>query len=242
MIYFLKRNEDCRSELVKECSSVLLNSWIMYKYYPDFIRLLWNCSLNLRTIWFKFKLEQEILDIQTNRLGSSITDLESPNILKDFVFSSVQLHLTEELHTVENGYHDNPTLEVMEVQPEMQEKKMALNGEFSDSWIVPIDNLMKEDAPDEEDTHLWGRGGWTRVPPTPTPHRWCLKQWQNLTYWIKLKNFTKSITVYDISPKICHGWHSAPPAHPAGISVSLWQTIMPFENQLECLLRELEIC
>lgn len=65
-----------------------------------------------------------------------------------------QQHLTEELQTVENGYHDNPTLEVMEVQPEMQEKKIALNGEFNDSWIVPIDNLLKEDAPDEEDTHL----------------------------------------------------------------------------------------
>ncbi|KAM7377862.1 hypothetical protein PAMA_012994 [Pampus argenteus] len=65
-----------------------------------------------------------------------------------------QQHLTEELHTVENGYHDNPTLEVMEVQPEMQEKKVALNGEFNDSWIVPIDNLLKEDIPDEEDTHL----------------------------------------------------------------------------------------
>ncbi|XP_029969167.1 podocalyxin [Salarias fasciatus] len=64
-----------------------------------------------------------------------------------------QQHLTEELHTVENGYHDNPTLEV-EVQPEMQEKKVALNGEFNDSWIVPIDNLLKEDLPDEEDTHL----------------------------------------------------------------------------------------
>ncbi|XP_072529136.1 podocalyxin [Salminus brasiliensis] len=65
-----------------------------------------------------------------------------------------QQHLTEELQTVENGYHDNPTLEVMEVQPEMQEKKLALNGEFNDSWIVPIDNLAKEDIPDEEDTHL----------------------------------------------------------------------------------------
>ncbi|KAK3517293.1 hypothetical protein QTP70_002937 [Hemibagrus guttatus] len=60
-------------------------------------------------------------------------------------------HLTEELQTVENGYHDNPTLEVMEVQPEMQEKKMALNGEFNDSWIVPFDNLA---IPEEEDTHL----------------------------------------------------------------------------------------
>lgn len=69
-------------------------------------------------------------------------------------YSETQQHLTEELHTVENGYHDNPTLEVMEVQPEMQEKKLALNGEFNDSWIVPIDNLLKEDIPDEEDTHL----------------------------------------------------------------------------------------
>ncbi|KAF1372624.1 hypothetical protein PFLUV_G00267790 [Perca fluviatilis] len=69
-------------------------------------------------------------------------------------YNENQQHLTEELHTVENGYHDNPTLEVMEVQPEMQEKKMALNGEFNDSWIVPIDNLLKEDIADEEDTHL----------------------------------------------------------------------------------------
>lgn len=42
----------------------------------------------------------------------------------------------------------------MEVQPEMQEKKMTLNGEFNDSWIVPIDNLLKEDVAGEEDTHL----------------------------------------------------------------------------------------
>ncbi|XP_068573177.1 podocalyxin [Cebidichthys violaceus] len=69
-------------------------------------------------------------------------------------YNENQQHLTEELHTVENGYHDNPTLEVMEVQPEMQEKKVALNGEFNDSWIVPIDNLLKEDIADEEDTHL----------------------------------------------------------------------------------------
>ncbi|XP_060950272.1 podocalyxin [Limanda limanda] len=70
-------------------------------------------------------------------------------------YNENQQHLTEELHTVENGYHDNPTLEVMEVQPEMQEKKVALNGEFNnDSWIVPIDNLLKEDILDEEDTHL----------------------------------------------------------------------------------------
>ncbi|XP_061124100.1 podocalyxin [Syngnathus typhle] len=70
-------------------------------------------------------------------------------------YNENQQHLTEELHTVENGYHDNPTLEVMEVQPEMQEKMMALNGEFNnDGWIVPIDNMLKEVIPEEEDTHL----------------------------------------------------------------------------------------
>ncbi|XP_057607484.1 podocalyxin [Chionomys nivalis] len=65
-----------------------------------------------------------------------------------------QQRLTEELQTVENGYHDNPTLEVMETPSEMQEKKVVnLNGELGDSWIVPLDNLTKDDL-DEEDTHL----------------------------------------------------------------------------------------
>uniref|UniRef100_A0A8C5MFC3 Podocalyxin n=1 Tax=Leptobrachium leishanense TaxID=445787 RepID=A0A8C5MFC3_9ANUR len=62
--------------------------------------------------------------------------------------------LTEELQTMENGYHDNPTLEVMETSPEMQEKKGGLNGELGDSWIVPLDNLTREDLDEEEDTHL----------------------------------------------------------------------------------------
>uniref|UniRef100_A0A4X2L6H7 Podocalyxin n=2 Tax=Vombatus ursinus TaxID=29139 RepID=A0A4X2L6H7_VOMUR len=67
-----------------------------------------------------------------------------------------QQRLTEELQTVENGYHDNPTLEVMETSSEMQEKKVAnLNGELGDSWIVPLDNLTKDDLDqEEEDTHL----------------------------------------------------------------------------------------
>ncbi|KAK2832237.1 hypothetical protein Q7C36_015699 [Tachysurus vachellii] len=65
-----------------------------------------------------------------------------------------QQPLIEELQTVEDSYHDNPTLEVMEVQPEMQEKRMAPNGEFNDSWIVPFDNLAKDKIPEEEDTHL----------------------------------------------------------------------------------------
>lgn len=66
-----------------------------------------------------------------------------------------QQRLTEELQTVENGYHDNPTLEVMETSSEMQEKKaVGLNGELGDSWIVPLDNLTKEDFDEEEDTHL----------------------------------------------------------------------------------------
>ncbi|XP_035171400.1 podocalyxin [Oxyura jamaicensis] len=62
--------------------------------------------------------------------------------------------LTEELQTMENGYHDNPTLEVMETCSEMQEKKVNLNGELGDSWIVPLDTIMKEDLEEEEDTHL----------------------------------------------------------------------------------------
>ncbi|XP_048357435.1 podocalyxin [Sphaerodactylus townsendi] len=65
-----------------------------------------------------------------------------------------QQRLTEELQTMENGYHDNPTLEVMETSSEMQEKKVNLNGELGDSWIVPMDNLTKEDLEEEEDTHL----------------------------------------------------------------------------------------
>lgn len=67
---------------------------------------------------------------------------------------SWQQRLTEELQTMENGYHDNPTLEVMETSSEMQEKKVNLNGELGDSWIVPLDTLMKEDLEEEEDTHL----------------------------------------------------------------------------------------
>lgn len=55
---------------------------------------------------------------------------------------------------MENGYHDNPTLEVMETSPEMQEKKGGPNGELGDSWIVPLDNLTREDLDEEEDTHL----------------------------------------------------------------------------------------
>lgn len=66
-----------------------------------------------------------------------------------------QQRLTEELQTVENGYHDNPTLEVMETSSDMQEKKVVnLNGELGDSWIVPLDNLIKDDLDEEEDTHL----------------------------------------------------------------------------------------
>ncbi|XP_063090285.1 podocalyxin [Cavia porcellus] len=67
----------------------------------------------------------------------------------------ISQRLTEELQTVENGYHDNPTLEVMETSSEMQEKKVVnLNGELGDSWIVPLDNLSKDDLDEEEDTHL----------------------------------------------------------------------------------------
>ncbi|XP_069499474.1 podocalyxin-like protein 2 [Ambystoma mexicanum] len=65
----------------------------------------------------------------------------------------------EELHFVENGCHDNPTLDVtMDSQSEMQEKKPSLNGgtlDGADSWNVLIDKKNKEEGDvAEEDTHL----------------------------------------------------------------------------------------
>lgn len=65
----------------------------------------------------------------------------------------------EELHFVENGCHDNPTLDVtMDSQSEMQEKKPSLNGgtlDGGDGWNILI-NKKAKDEPDaaEEDTHL----------------------------------------------------------------------------------------
>uniref|UniRef100_A0A3P9IKB6 Podocalyxin n=1 Tax=Oryzias latipes TaxID=8090 RepID=A0A3P9IKB6_ORYLA len=98
----------------------------------------------------RFKWRQQNGGIVFDRIDIIVNSSLAANYYEEIT----KQHLTEELQTVENGYHDNPTLEVMEVQPEMQEKKVALNGEFNDSWIVPIDNLLKEEIPDEEDTHL----------------------------------------------------------------------------------------
>ncbi|XP_053576794.1 podocalyxin-like protein 2 isoform X2 [Bombina bombina] len=63
------------------------------------------------------------------------------------------------LHFVENGCHDNPTLDVaMDGQAEMQEKKPSLNGGTShpaDGWENLINSGAKEECdPTEEDTHL----------------------------------------------------------------------------------------
>nr|XP_015203509.1 PREDICTED: podocalyxin-like protein 2 [Lepisosteus oculatus] len=65
----------------------------------------------------------------------------------------------EELHFVENGCHDNPTLDVAsDSQSEMQEKKPSVNGVAVDgggSWHVLVNKSAKEDAENlEEDTHL----------------------------------------------------------------------------------------
>ncbi|KFO94232.1 Podocalyxin-like 2, partial [Buceros rhinoceros silvestris] len=66
----------------------------------------------------------------------------------------------EELRFVENGCHDNPTLDVAsDSQPEMQEKKPSVNGGNTingpDSWDVLIDKQASEDVDVfEEDTHL----------------------------------------------------------------------------------------
>ncbi|KAE8612241.1 hypothetical protein XENTR_v10012775 [Xenopus tropicalis] len=64
-----------------------------------------------------------------------------------------------ELHFVENGCHDNPTLDVaMDGQSEMQEKKTSLNGGTShqvDGWETLINKASREEGdPVEEDTHL----------------------------------------------------------------------------------------
>uniref|UniRef100_A0A674J1F3 Podocalyxin like 2 n=1 Tax=Terrapene triunguis TaxID=2587831 RepID=A0A674J1F3_9SAUR len=66
----------------------------------------------------------------------------------------------EELRFVENGCHDNPTLDVAsDSQSEMQEKKTSVNGGGAingpDGWDVLITKRASEDAGVfEEDTHL----------------------------------------------------------------------------------------
>uniref|UniRef100_A0A1A8DKM9 Podocalyxin-like 2 n=1 Tax=Nothobranchius kadleci TaxID=1051664 RepID=A0A1A8DKM9_NOTKA len=74
----------------------------------------------------------------------------------------------EELHSVENGYHDNPTLDVTnDTQPEMQERKPSTNGLASvggggggnDSrWQAFVNQAAteddEEDEEEEQDTHL----------------------------------------------------------------------------------------
>lgn len=65
----------------------------------------------------------------------------------------------EELHFVENGCHDNPTLDVtIDSQSEMQEKKPSVNGvvmDGVDNWHIFINKTAKEEGDNyEEDTHL----------------------------------------------------------------------------------------
>ncbi|MGH0164872.1 UNVERIFIED_CONTAM: hypothetical protein FKN15_071340 [Acipenser sinensis] len=65
----------------------------------------------------------------------------------------------EELHFVENGCHDNPTLDVtIDSQSEMQEKKPSVNGvvmDGVDNWHILINKTEKEEGDNyEEDTHL----------------------------------------------------------------------------------------
>lgn len=66
----------------------------------------------------------------------------------------------EELRFVENGCHDNPTLDVAsDSQSEMQEKKPSVNGGAAingpESWDVLINKQAGEEGDAfEEDTHL----------------------------------------------------------------------------------------
>ncbi|NXK45052.1 PODXL protein, partial [Chauna torquata] len=109
------------------------------------------------------EMEEDIKDQFSTPLIITIVTLASSLLLIAAIYGCChqrfsqkknQQRLTEELQTMENGYHDNPTLEVMETCSEMQEKKVNLNGELGDSWIVPLDTIMKEDLEEEEDTHL----------------------------------------------------------------------------------------
>ncbi|OXB75167.1 UNVERIFIED_CONTAM: hypothetical protein H355_016199 [Colinus virginianus] len=108
------------------------------------------------------EMEEEVKDQFSTPLIITIITLAGSLLLVTAIYGCChqrfsqkksQQRLTEELQTMENGYHDNPTLEVMETGSEMQEKKVNLNGELGDSWIVPLDTIMKEDL-EEEDTHL----------------------------------------------------------------------------------------
>ncbi|PWA24297.1 hypothetical protein CCH79_00019990 [Gambusia affinis] len=70
----------------------------------------------------------------------------------------------EELHSVENGYHDNPTLDVTnDSQAEMREKKPSTNGltgagrgggDDSSHWQAFVNQAATEDDEEEQDTHL----------------------------------------------------------------------------------------
>lgn len=67
----------------------------------------------------------------------------------------------EELHFVENGCHDNPTLDVTsDSQSEMQEKKHSANGvtagaDGGSGWQVLVNKPGKDEEDNqEEDTHL----------------------------------------------------------------------------------------
>ncbi|XP_008294058.1 podocalyxin-like protein 2 [Stegastes partitus] len=70
----------------------------------------------------------------------------------------------EELHFVENGCHDNPTLDVTnDGHPEMREKKPSTNGlagggegggEEGSRWQVFVNQAATEEEEEEQDTHL----------------------------------------------------------------------------------------
>ncbi|XP_059800830.1 podocalyxin-like protein 2 [Hypanus sabinus] len=65
----------------------------------------------------------------------------------------------EELHFVENGCHDNPTLDItIDSTVEMQEKKPSVNGdaiERSGGWNALVNKRSKDEGDSfEEDTHL----------------------------------------------------------------------------------------
>lgn len=89
-----------------------------------------------------------------------LSSIKNSPPLSPFVSSRPWQSHGEELRFVENGCHDNPTLDVAsDSQSEMQEKKPSVNGGSTingpDSWDVLINKQASEEVDVfEEDTHL----------------------------------------------------------------------------------------
>ncbi|XP_047204114.1 podocalyxin-like protein 2 isoform X2 [Girardinichthys multiradiatus] len=143
-------------------------SWVLYLSKPTHQQhqLLMNVASGHGVI-----ATQEVLDM----LGEIGKNLNKVGIQNYSAATSCQSRPSktrsdyEELHSVENGYHDNPTLDVTnDSQAEMREKKPSTNGltgagggggagggaEDSSRWQAFVNQAVTEDDEEEQDTHL----------------------------------------------------------------------------------------